>query len=216
MLSFRYSRFCGSDWSEYDISDYLESCCMIYFPIETKRFTHFLDASIPFLNALPFLQHTLDRMMEEDRRMRDIEFRRQNNDILGRIEERDVLDRMDELILEHDSLRVRLDAMEHKAEETQRRQNERTDDMLRTVHQEQQQSIQQMMESVLTELQMVQDTLVDVQLEQRGQGGGGTRNPNPNTNNNNNNEGGGGGGIPTSRPPPPGGGGGGGPMNGGG
>ena len=112
-----------------------------------------------------------ERMMEEDRRLRDIEFRRRNNDLAERVEERHVLDRMDELIQEHDRLAARLDAMEEKSEELARESNERTDDMLRAVHEEQQQATKRMMESVLAELQVVQRTLENVQLEQKRRNG---------------------------------------------
>eukprot|EP00531_Pseudo-nitzschia_arenysensis_P010483 CAMPEP_0116142312 /NCGR_PEP_ID=MMETSP0329-20121206/14842_1 /TAXON_ID=697910 /ORGANISM="Pseudo-nitzschia arenysensis, Strain B593" /LENGTH=411 /DNA_ID=CAMNT_0003637541 /DNA_START=185 /DNA_END=1417 /DNA_ORIENTATION=+ len=113
-----------------------------------------------------------ERMLEEDRRMRDIEFRRRNNDLAERVEERHVLDRMDELILEHDRLAERLDAMEQKSEELARTSNERTDDMLRAVHEEQQEATKLMMESVLAELQVVQRTLESVQSEQQRRSGG--------------------------------------------
>ncbi|VEU43954.1 unnamed protein product [Pseudo-nitzschia multistriata] len=108
-----------------------------------------------------------ERMMEEDRRLRDLEFRRRNNDLAERVEERHVLDRMDELIMEHDRLARRLDAMEAKSEELNRESNERADEMLRVVHEEQQEATKRMMESVLGELQIVQRTLLAVQNEQR-------------------------------------------------
>mmetsp|Transcript_11168 Transcript_11168/g.26838 ORF Transcript_11168/g.26838 Transcript_11168/m.26838 type:complete len:709 (+) Transcript_11168:167-2293(+) len=112
-----------------------------------------------------------ERMMEEDRRMRDIEFRRRNNDLAERVEERHVLDRMDELIQEHDRLAARLDAMEEKSEELARESNARTDGMLRAVHEEQQEATKRMMESVLGELQVVQRTLESVQTEQQRRNG---------------------------------------------